>query len=315
MAKSADAFRTISEVADWLGIPAHVLRFWESKFTQVKPVKRAGGRRYYRPADMQLLGGIRKLLHEDGMTIKGVQKILREQGIKEVSTLSPPLDNDGTSDNEISGIALDVTAESDEPKGKVLSFERDKPAAPSKAPKAVVEAAAPSPDTAEGEVSEKDVATTAKDPDETAISLADDDTERSETFEKSDTSAATAVAQDAMDAQEQSSIPGFLNKSLQERSDEEGSTDEPAQSDNSTSSEVVEAVQDHETESTGTDEDALPPQPTPITTPPDPADDAETASGAILTTLTSMTVPTITQAEEIAALRDRLIEIHTSGEA
>ncbi|MGR3320675.1 MAG: MerR family transcriptional regulator [Pseudooceanicola sp.] len=70
MAKSADAFRTISEVADWLGTPAHVLRFWESKFTQVKPVKRAGGRRYYRPADMELLGGIKQLLHEEGMTIK-----------------------------------------------------------------------------------------------------------------------------------------------------------------------------------------------------------------------------------------------------
>jgi DNA-binding transcriptional MerR regulator len=87
MSKSADAFRTISEVAEWLETPAHVLRFWESKFTQVKPVKRAGGRRYYRPADMRLLGGIKKLLHEDGMTIKGVQKILREQGIKHVSSL------------------------------------------------------------------------------------------------------------------------------------------------------------------------------------------------------------------------------------
>ncbi|WP_339856062.1 MerR family transcriptional regulator, partial [Roseovarius nubinhibens] len=94
MPKSADAFRTISEVADWLGVPAHVLRFWESKFSQVKPVKRAGGRRYYRPADMRLLGGIRKLLHDDGMTIKGVQKLLREQGIKHVAALSLPLDSD-----------------------------------------------------------------------------------------------------------------------------------------------------------------------------------------------------------------------------
>ena len=91
--KSPDAFRTISEVADWLGVPTHVLRFWESRFTQVKPVKRAGGRRYYRPADMELLGGIRKLLHEDGLTIRGVQKLLREQGVKHVATLSPPLDS------------------------------------------------------------------------------------------------------------------------------------------------------------------------------------------------------------------------------
>jgi len=94
MAKSADAFRTISEVAEWLGVQTHVLRFWESKFTQVKPVKRAGGRRYYRPADMLLLGGIRKLLHDDGLTIKGVQKILREEGIAHVADLSPPLDDD-----------------------------------------------------------------------------------------------------------------------------------------------------------------------------------------------------------------------------
>ena len=92
-AKSPDAFRTISEVADWLDRPAHVLRFWESKFPQVKPVKRAGGRRYYRPDDMLLLGGIKKLLHDDGMTIKGVQKIMREQGVKYVSGMSQALDD------------------------------------------------------------------------------------------------------------------------------------------------------------------------------------------------------------------------------
>lgn len=89
MEKSPDAFRTISEVADWLETQTHVLRFWESRFSQVKPVKRAGGRRYYRPADVALLGGIKKLLHEDGLTIRGVQKILREQGVRHVSALSP----------------------------------------------------------------------------------------------------------------------------------------------------------------------------------------------------------------------------------
>ena len=89
MGKSADAFRTISEVADWLEVPAHVLRFWESKFTQVKPVKRAGGRRYYRPADMRLLGGIKVLLHDEGFTIKGVQKVLRDEGVSHVAALSP----------------------------------------------------------------------------------------------------------------------------------------------------------------------------------------------------------------------------------
>ncbi len=93
MGKSADAFRTISEVAEWLGLPTHVLRFWESKFAQVKPVKRAGGRRYYRPGDMLLLGGIKKLLHDDGMTIKGVQKILRTEGIAPVAQHSQPLDD------------------------------------------------------------------------------------------------------------------------------------------------------------------------------------------------------------------------------
>jgi DNA-binding transcriptional MerR regulator len=92
MDKSPDAFRTISEVADWLGTPAHVLRFWESRFSQVKPVKRAGGRRYYRPSDMVLLGGIKKLLHDDGMTIRGVQKLLREHGVRYVASMSPRIE-------------------------------------------------------------------------------------------------------------------------------------------------------------------------------------------------------------------------------
>jgi DNA-binding transcriptional MerR regulator len=87
MAKAKDAFRTISEVSEWLDTPTHVLRFWESKFTQIKPVKGAGGRRYYRPTDMDLLGGIKQLLHEDGLTIKGTQKLLREKGAKHVATL------------------------------------------------------------------------------------------------------------------------------------------------------------------------------------------------------------------------------------
>lgn len=86
--KSAEAFRTISEVAELIGTPAHVLRFWESKFGQIRPVKRAGGRRYYRPADVALIDGIRRLLHDDGMTIRGVQKILREQGPRHVAALS-----------------------------------------------------------------------------------------------------------------------------------------------------------------------------------------------------------------------------------
>ena len=78
--KSATAFRTISEVASDLSVPSHVLRFWETKFSQVKPLKRGGGRRYYRPEDVALLRNIRSLLYEDGYTIKGVQKLLREGG-------------------------------------------------------------------------------------------------------------------------------------------------------------------------------------------------------------------------------------------
>lgn len=87
--KAPEAFRTISEVSEILETPPHVLRFWESKFTQLKPVKRAGGRRYYRPADLELLAGIKQLLHEDGMTIRGVQKLLREQGVRHVAGLAP----------------------------------------------------------------------------------------------------------------------------------------------------------------------------------------------------------------------------------
>lgn len=78
--KSAAAFRTISEVAAELDLPQHVLRFWESKFSQVRPMKRGGGRRYYRPEDVALLRHIRSLLHDDGYTIKGVQKLFREKG-------------------------------------------------------------------------------------------------------------------------------------------------------------------------------------------------------------------------------------------
>jgi DNA-binding transcriptional MerR regulator len=88
--KSPDAFRTISEVATHLDTPAHVLRFWESRFPQIRPVKRAGGRRYYRPSDVALLEGIKRLLHDDGMTIRGVQKVLREQGIRHVAGLAEP---------------------------------------------------------------------------------------------------------------------------------------------------------------------------------------------------------------------------------
>jgi DNA-binding transcriptional MerR regulator len=86
--KAPDAFRTISEVAEELDIPQHVLRFWETRFAQIKPMKRSGGRRYYRPDDVDLLKGIRRLLYGEGYTIRGVQRILKEHGIKSVQGLA-----------------------------------------------------------------------------------------------------------------------------------------------------------------------------------------------------------------------------------
>lgn len=88
MDKAPDAFRTISEVAQDLDIPQHVLRFWETRFSQIKPMKRSGGRRYYRPDDVDLLKGIRRLLYSEGYTIRGVQRILKEHGIKSVQGLA-----------------------------------------------------------------------------------------------------------------------------------------------------------------------------------------------------------------------------------
>jgi DNA-binding transcriptional MerR regulator len=89
-AKSADAFRTISEVAGDLEVPQHVLRFWETRFVQIKPLKRAGGRRYYRPEDIELLRRIRELLYKHGYTIKGVQRLLKDSGLIELPTSAVP---------------------------------------------------------------------------------------------------------------------------------------------------------------------------------------------------------------------------------
>ena len=87
MDKSPDAFRTISEAADELDLPQHVLRFWETRFSTIKPLKRGGGRRYYRPEDVLLLKGIRHLLYDQGFTIKGVQRILKDQGARAVAAI------------------------------------------------------------------------------------------------------------------------------------------------------------------------------------------------------------------------------------
>lgn len=104
--KSPDAFRTISEVSDDLDLPQHVLRFWETRFAQVKPMKRGGGRRLYRPDHVALLRGIKALLYDDGLTIKGVQKMLREKGAKTVIAR-------GKADAELSLERVDHTAEAD----------------------------------------------------------------------------------------------------------------------------------------------------------------------------------------------------------
>lgn len=111
MDKAPEAFRTISEVADELDVPKHVLRFWEAKFSQLKPMKRGGGRRYYRPEDVALLRGIRLLLYSDGYTIRGVQKILREHGpryVMEYEGAGDPSGAEGASAPDIPDVAADV---------------------------------------------------------------------------------------------------------------------------------------------------------------------------------------------------------------
>ena len=97
--KSPEAFRTISEVSKDLSLPQHVLRFWETKFVQIKPIKRGGGRRYYRPEDIELLKGIKYLLYNDGYTIRGVQKVIKENGAKKIISKSTQ-NNDFTLDED-----------------------------------------------------------------------------------------------------------------------------------------------------------------------------------------------------------------------
>ena len=102
MTKGPNAFRTISEAAEEVGAPQHVLRFWETKFAFVSPLKRGGGRRFYRPNDVAVLKGVRRLLHDQGLTIKGVQRLYREQGLKAIAgfsdedaTFAPAAESDG----------------------------------------------------------------------------------------------------------------------------------------------------------------------------------------------------------------------------
>ena len=113
LSKGPDAFRTISEVAEELDLPQHVLRFWETRFSQIRPMKRGGGRRYYRPDDVELLRGIRRLLYGEGYTIKGVQRILKEQGPRQVVAAG----HGGSFDPLPSGVADDDDFYEDVPEG------------------------------------------------------------------------------------------------------------------------------------------------------------------------------------------------------
>lgn len=98
--KSPEAFRTISEVSRDLSLPQHVLRFWETKFTQIKPIKRGGGRRYYRPEDIELLRGIKNLLYNDGYTIRGVQKVIKENGTRKILLKSSKVETKSFTESE-----------------------------------------------------------------------------------------------------------------------------------------------------------------------------------------------------------------------
>ncbi|SCA55136.1 Uncharacterized HTH-type transcriptional regulator in himA 3'region (modular protein) [Candidatus Terasakiella magnetica] len=113
MTKSDDAFRTISEVAKELDLATHVLRFWESKFPQIKPLKRAGGRRYYRPDDVALLRRLQSLLHDEGYTIKGVQKLLREDGARKLINEASEQDNEPQVEAEVQAILAPEAIEPD----------------------------------------------------------------------------------------------------------------------------------------------------------------------------------------------------------
>jgi len=122
--KSAAAFRTISEVAADLDVPPHVLRFWESKFSQIKPLKRGGGRRYYRPEDIELLRRIRTLLYRDGYTIKGVQKLLRSPGVRAMPVDEAAVDAAAAPEAPTAAPSPAVAAAAEPAAGPVLDAER-----------------------------------------------------------------------------------------------------------------------------------------------------------------------------------------------
>jgi DNA-binding transcriptional MerR regulator len=121
VAKGPNAFRTISEAADELGVPQHVLRFWETKFSFIRPMKRAGGRRFYRPQDIAVLSGVRALLHAEGYTIKGVQKLHREQGLTHV--IAAGLGDNGSASLDALAVAGAIDSSS---RGELADEARDR---------------------------------------------------------------------------------------------------------------------------------------------------------------------------------------------
>ncbi|MEM6578725.1 MAG: MerR family transcriptional regulator [Pseudomonadota bacterium] len=267
MNKSADAFRTISEVADWLSTPAHVLRFWESKFAQVKPVKRAGGRRYYRPADMKLLGGIKRLLHDDGMTIKGVQKLLREQGLAHVAGLSQPL-GDAADDVEVSGLVIEAEAQ---PANDVPTAGTEPAQVEESQHAGVSEAAAPSADAPDADAA---AATVAKDSAAPA-DVPQEDSSVTEPQQPTEPPAPDPVVD------EPAVLPSFLNRRQKEESAAEAPT--------ATSDRGEEVTADPEPPSAASEPPA--PEPSPATEPAsnitipdlpdDPPDDIAADPGAL----------------------------------
>jgi DNA-binding transcriptional MerR regulator len=327
MAKSADAFRTISEVAEWLSIQAHVLRFWESKFTQVKPVKRAGGRRYYRPGDMLLLGGIKKLLYEDGLTIKGVQKILREEGMSHVSQMSEPLDEltlseIGDATPVVEKPASKLAQPPEEPRGVVLSFENpstedaaqaetveiieDKTPAPSKAEPVDAQPASaePEPDaaTAPETQQEETPAPESVEPLETKIDApvakeAVQDTPPAQTAVSNDAETDTPAEEDTTAA-----LPSFMRRATPEAEPRDAPTPPAPEAETET---LPEPQAEAQPEPEPKPEPAAP-KPRQIDLPPLTPEAEITAEPGILTAIYRTRQITATQATDIAPLLARL---------
>jgi DNA-binding transcriptional MerR regulator len=318
MPKSADAFRTISEVADWLETPAHVLRFWESKFSQVKPVKRAGGRRYYRPTDMLLLGGIKKLLHDDGMTIKGVQKVLREQGVKHVSAMSQSLEEGLDTSDAYSGITLD--AEPAPPEGATVVNFKSSPAKPEIAEPDDEEALSDDSDTtvkpdqapdtlagigedtlSEGASSDLDDAAPSQAPDTLAGGAPDgvEDTVLNALANTDETPPDETPSEgEAPEASQDPVMPSFLRH----RATESDSVDDTAPAAEGEAPQV---------EQVDTPEDEVPAAaPTQVEVPEDPTDDINADPGLLSQLLSRKDGLDPSTAKELAPLMDRLRALH-----